>query len=302
MRFKLLKDKSLIKQLGFVFIIAFLLAGCESPYRSDDDGLVNIIPTKEKDSGPSEPVDVSHVAEVVPKWEPRTRAGNKSPYKVKGIVYHVRQSGEGYQEEGIASWYGRKFHGNTTSNGEIYDMFGMTGAHKTLPIPAYVKVENLENNKSIIVRINDRGPFAPGRIIDLSYAGAKKLGYLDAGTARVRVTYIDVSKRMTSANTTQSVSVSEQKTTSQPTNISKPRAAMQLYLQTGAFSQYAAAQQEQAEIAQHTTWPVVIESARGDADQTIHRVQIGPLPNMNALELLQGILLEQARPTVRVFR
>ncbi len=122
-----------------------------------------------------------------------------SSYIVFGKQYHVLPSSEGYVERGIASWYGKKFHGRKTSSGETYNMFAMTAAHKTLPLPTRVSVKNLSNGKSIIVTINDRGPFVAGRIIDLSYAAAKKLDIINAGTARVEV------KALNTNNTTPSV-------------------------------------------------------------------------------------------------
>lgn len=152
-----------------------------------------------KDAAPVEDVDVRTIPNAVPKYEPYSRGGNKSPYKVWGKTYHILDTHEGYKETGYASWYGRKFHGHKTSNGEIYDMYGMTAAHKSLPIPSYVKVTNIENGREVIVRVNDRGPFHSDRIVDLSYAAAKKLGYKDKGTAKVRLEAISVSQRRTYA-------------------------------------------------------------------------------------------------------
>ena len=180
-----------MRKILMVFFCLVALSACESPAPKDTDGLRNIIPTDEPDRAPKNPKDVSQVQNALPKLEPRTAAGNKSPYKVMGVVYRVMDDPTGYEAYGRASWYGEKFHGNRTSNGEVYDMYEMTAAHKTLPIPSYVRVTNVENGKVIIVRVNDRGPFAPGRIIDLSYAGAKKLDFLKAGTAHVKVEYIN---------------------------------------------------------------------------------------------------------------
>jgi rare lipoprotein A len=277
----------------FILVVVFIIAGCESPSQRDTDGLRDIIPTKEKDRGPDRPVDVSHVGDAIPKYEVRTIVGNKSPYKVKGIVYRVMSDAKGYEEAGIASWYGKKFHGNKTSNGEVYDMYAMTGAHKTLPIPSYVRVENLENKKSIVVRINDRGPFAPGRIIDLSYAGAKKLGYLDAGTARVRVTYIDVPKP-TQAASTESVGRQSNRPTVENT---------QLYIQVGAFSSYQTALDEQAKVDRIASWPTLVDSNLIADSAPVHRVQVGPLPDMEAFETLRQRLLSNGfGEPVRVFK
>lgn len=139
------------------------------------------------DGGPAIPPDVSHLVEPVPTDEPRARYGNRSPYTVLGKSYHVMDSAEGYVERGIASWYGSKFHGRATSSLEPYDMYQFSAAHKSLPLPTHVRVTNLENGRSVVVRVNDRGPFHEGRLIDLSYAAAVKLGVHINGTAPVEV-------------------------------------------------------------------------------------------------------------------
>ena len=140
----------------------------------------------ESDTVPDYVPDVDAIPEPEVRAEPRSRAGNKS-YSVLGKRYHVLDSAHGYAEEGLASYYGKKFHGRRTSSQEVYDMYAFTAAHKTLPLPSFARVTNLDNGRSIVVRVNDRGPFHAGRVIDLSYAAAVKLGYRDRGTARVRV-------------------------------------------------------------------------------------------------------------------
>lgn len=125
--------------------------------------------------------------DAVPRWEPRSRAGNPPFYEVFRKRYHVLASADGYVERGVASWYGPGFHNARTSNGEAYDMYAMTAAHKTLPLPCYARVTNLANGRSVVVRINDRGPFVGNRIIDLSYTAAAKLDMLRDGTALVEV-------------------------------------------------------------------------------------------------------------------
>lgn len=139
-----------------------------------------------KDSAPDEIVDVDAIPEPEVKDEPRSRAGNRN-YAVLGKRYQVRDSVEGYVEEGMASYYGKKFHGRLTSNQEVYDMYAFSAAHKSLPLPSYVRVTNLANGKSVVVRVNDRGPFHAGRVIDLSFAAATKLGFTRQGTAKVEV-------------------------------------------------------------------------------------------------------------------
>ena len=143
-----------------------------------------------KDGPPLFHVDVSKIHNAIPCPEPLARYGNK-PYHVRGKRYQVLRSSKNYTAVGVASWYGTQFHRQLTSSGEPYNMLAMTAAHKTLPLPTYVEVTNLSNHRRIIVKINDRGPFKPHRIIDLSYVAAKKLGMTQRGTALVRITAID---------------------------------------------------------------------------------------------------------------
>lgn len=139
------------------------------------------------DAHPDGELDVSLLQEPTPREEPRSRYGNRSPYTVLGKKYFVLDSARGYKERGTASWYGTKFHGRSTSSGEIYDMCQFSAAHKTLPVPSYARVTRLDTGQSVIVRVNDRGPFHEGRVIDLSFAAASKLGINRSGTARVEV-------------------------------------------------------------------------------------------------------------------
>ena len=137
------------------------------------------------------PPDLHTIADATPVAEARSRYGNPASYEVLGEKYFVLGSAAGYKERGRASWYGTKFHGKRTSSGEPYDMFAMTAAHKTLPLPTYVRVTHLGNGKSVVVKVNDRGPFHQGRIIDLSYTAATKLEILGQGSAEVEVEAID---------------------------------------------------------------------------------------------------------------
>lgn len=139
------------------------------------------------DSAPAALLDISGLVEPAPREEPRAAYGNRSPYTVLGKSYRVRDSARGYRERGVASWYGQKFHGRLTSSREPYDMCAFSAAHKTLPLPSFARVTNLDNGRSVVVRVNDRGPFHEGRIIDLSYAAAIKLGVDRTGTAKVEV-------------------------------------------------------------------------------------------------------------------
>lgn len=164
---------------AILMLTAALVVGCAGP---------------DTDRAPKRPPDLSDVPDAVPRVEPRSASGNPPFYEVFGKRYHVMPTASGYRERGIASWYGTKFHGRRTSSGEPYDMYAMTAAHKTLPLPAYVRVTSLENGRSIVVRVNDRGPFVDNRLIDLSYAAAVKLGMVGAGTAMVQVETIDPAK------------------------------------------------------------------------------------------------------------
>ncbi|HCH24649.1 MAG TPA: septal ring lytic transglycosylase RlpA [Oceanospirillaceae bacterium] len=143
------------------------------------------------DHGPAQHEDMSGLADAVPRVEAHSRGGNKSTYEVWGKKYNVMPSSTGFTQTGLASWYGKKFHGHLTSNGETYDMYAMSAAHKNLPLPTFARITNLENGKIVIVRVNDRGPFHGDRVIDLSYAAASKLGYRKKGVAKVLIEAID---------------------------------------------------------------------------------------------------------------
>jgi len=133
------------------------------------------------------PINIDAIPDAIPKDEPLSPKGNDSPYEFAGKKYEVLPKAQSYSAIGIASWYGKQFQGKRTASGERFDMFSMTAAHRSLPLPSYVKVTNLSNNKSVVVRINDRGPFIKGRLIDVSYAAAVKLGLIATGHARVKM-------------------------------------------------------------------------------------------------------------------
>lgn len=154
--------------------------------------LSSLIGCSNQDGPPLFPIDVSHVKEPVPKAAAKSKYGNPKKYVVFGKEYKTLDSSKNFSQTGVASWYGTKFHGRRTSSGELYDMYALTGAHKSLPLPTYAKVTNLDNNKSLIIKINDRGPFHDDRIVDLSYAAAAKLGVLGKGTANVELTAINL--------------------------------------------------------------------------------------------------------------
>lgn len=165
----------------FLIILVIMITACSTNsgrYQQQHDSKPTRIPT------PSELVDIT------PRAEPHSRGGNKSQYQVRGKTYSVLKTAENFSQTGTASWYGKKFHGHLTSNGEIYNMYAMSAAHKNLPLPTYLKVTNNANNKSVIVRVNDRGPFHQDRIIDLSYSAAYKLDMMKTGVANVTISAI----------------------------------------------------------------------------------------------------------------
>ncbi len=173
-----------LKTLITVACIGLALAACGGNKRNKSGGGYY-----GGDSPPTRTMDYDKIPDAVPRREPRSRYGN-NPYKALGKRYRPMKSAKGFRQKGIASWYGKKFHGRRTSSGETYDMFKMTAAHPTLPLPTYVSVTNLDTKKKIIVKVNDRGPFLHGRIIDLSYAAAQKLGIARKGTGRVLINAI----------------------------------------------------------------------------------------------------------------
>jgi len=171
----------ILRALG-VLVAVSILAACTPQKR--DGGYY-------KDDGPGRASsrDLSRIPDATPRVEPLHASKNR-PYTVNGKTYTPRTRVEPFRQSGVASWYGRRFHGKSTASGEKYNMYAMTAAHPTLPIPSYVRVTSLENGRSVVVRVNDRGPFLHGRIIDLSYAAAGKLGYADKGSARVKIEQI----------------------------------------------------------------------------------------------------------------
>lgn len=220
------------------------------------------------------------------------------PYQVAGHWYYPLATAAGYDQTGIASWYGRDFHGKRTANGERYDMHALSAAHKTLPLPTLVRVTNLENGRSVIVRVNDRGPFVKSRLIDLSYAAAKALGYTDKGTARVRVQTLDVTTPATPlvASRTPAVPV-RHSPPPKPARISPALPAVvgtayadeasqahsgNIYIQLGAFSSRVSA--ERIREALINRYPSTFIQPLPVASRMLYRVRIGPLENMHRIE------------------
>ena len=173
--------------ITILFSAALALTGCQSRSVGQGGGGGYYGGDRPPDSVP---VDLASIPDAVPVALPRSKSGNK-PYEVLGRTWRPLSSAKGYRERGVASWYGRKFHGRRTSSGEPYDMFAMTAAHPVLPLPTFVRVTSLDNGRSVVVKVNDRGPFLHGRLIDLSYAAAWKLGITKTGTGRVEVVALD---------------------------------------------------------------------------------------------------------------
>ncbi len=241
----------------------FLLAACTPRYL--------------RDGPPDQLLDVTLIEPVNPKPEPLSAYGNHSPYEVMGQTYEVLPTAVGYVEQGRASWYGQAFHGRLTSSGEPYDLYQLTAAHKTLPLPTYVEVRRLDTDQSIIVRVNDRGPFKPGRIIDLSWAAAVKLGMDQVGTAPVEVRALTFD--------------------GPPPSIARP-ARLPVWVQAGAFSNPDNARQLQARLEDAGVGPVAFEAPKTGFSR-VWRVRVGPiLEATTAIDVVAQLLelgLDQAQ-------
>jgi rare lipoprotein A len=250
-----------------------------------------------KDDGPDEkpPPNLGSIPDAVPKDEPLHRYANR-PYTVFGKGYVPIASRGAYRERGTASWYGKKFHGQKTSSGEIYDMYKMSGAHKTLPIPSYARVTNVANGKSVVVRINDRGPFHSDRIIDLSYAAAYKLGYIGAGSALVEVESVNPDQAAATPPAAAlagvpaaapnvppaAASAALPATASAPPPPAAPSAveARGTYIQVGAFSSRENAEDFRGRAARQLAW--LSEGIQVLSIGNLWRLQVGPYENIDA--------------------
>jgi len=236
-----------------VVALVVVLAACSSTRRGgyyEDDG------------PPRGSVDVSRVPDAVPRAEPLSRTGN-NPYEVFGQHYIPLRSATGFRQRGVASWYGKKFHGQRTSSGEPYDMYTMTAAHTVLPLPSYAQVTNLENGRRVVVRVNDRGPFKSNRVMDLSYAAAVRLDMLKSGTALVEIVVID----------------GTQKTAGTPEAATVSGGRARLYIQLGAFANPDTARRlkQRLEEAGFGT-PLMLDATVGGLHLT--RVRYGPLDSV----------------------
>ncbi len=250
----------------FLFILMLALTACSSTTSS-----MRRYPLR-YDKPPTFRINANKIPNAVPKAEPLSKRGNPKSYVVFGHRYYVMKNANGYHAKGIASWYGMKFHRFQTANGDIYNVAGMTAAHKTLPLPTYLQVTNLHNGKKIIVKVNDRGPFVGNRLIDLSYAAAKKLDMTGSGTAPVYIRAITPGVTRLAANT-------HAKTTSSLPNKTKP------YIHIGLFKQHAQAQELAVLVKHWTHSPVKVEKTPIH-HRLYYRVVVGPLPNANTSKQL----------------
>lgn len=321
--------------------VLMLLAGCSSDQPAKKPQVASgggDYARPHRDGAPWWDVDVSKIPDAVPM--PHNGAVKANPYTVLGQTYYPMSSASSYTETGTASWYGTKFHGQATANGEEYDLYGMSAAHKTLPLPCYVRVTNLENGKTVILRVNDRGPFYSDRIIDLSFAAARKLGYADRGTARVKVEGIDpvrwwaakgqpvpnaplvLAKVNTPASTSKTSAALPVQVVTQPLELYTPpvqqhaaplrpqelatttqtAAALSggVFLQVGAFANPDAAQLLKDRLSGMVTAPVFISSVV-HREQVLHRVRLGPIDSASeAAQVEQNVRLARLGDPKRV--
>lgn len=247
-----------------VCLSLLILAGCSSRPGIHSDGVSPHHPP---------PSDIATIPDAVPKDEPKSRYGNPASYEVFGKRYYTLSESQGYSARGIASWYGSKFHGRRTSSGEPYDMYAMTAAHKTLPLPSYARVTNLKNNRSVVVKVNDRGPFHDNRLIDLSYSAAWKLGITGEGTGLVEVTTVEAGQP-------------EPKPRRIAAPVSKRRGALpELFLQVGAFGDSNNANRLKTRLEEQLKTSVLIHG-NDSPNNRVYRVQVGPIASVEMADHL----------------
>lgn len=292
-RFNYGKHLNLLVKISMVLVFAVIISACASK----SGGYY-------KDDGPhsSVPANIASIPNATPKLE-QHRPANFRPYTVFGVRYDPIGENQSYQEKGMASWYGKKFHGKKTANGETYDMYGMTAAHPTLPLPSYAKVTRPANGRSVIVRINDRGPFHTDRIIDLSYAAASKLGIIGPGSDTVIVEAITnndiLAGKYNDSATKENVAVSDTQppapvqTAHQSTHTSQQN---NIYLQFGAFSSSANAQ---ALVDRINSQSGVSPEVSRQAD--LYKVRLGPYQDRNeATQAAEDLQNHNLRPTIAI--
>ncbi len=295
--------------LGIFSLLILVISGCNIIVKVPD--YLKIIPPQVKTTQVPKPpseFEPKAIKTLTPKDEAKSKYGNPSSYVVFGQRYYVLDSAQGFQQTGIASWYGKKFHGRRTSSGEIYDMYGMTAAHKNLPLPTYLRVRNLQNNRSVIVRVNDRGPFHQGRIIDLSYSAAYQLDMLKQGTARVHIEAIfSANEHQQAVSFPQELKPEVQserfyvlKKDQQTINAKASSNLKQKasYIQVGAFGNMTNAQNLQLKLEKEQQFPVKIKFLKV-SDNVFKRVVIGPIYGQGPAAELFEILSSKYSSSVR---
>ncbi|RBP33752.1 rare lipoprotein A [Marinobacter pelagius] len=274
---------------GCLAALAMLvLTGCASSPETDHSSRY----TLSQDRAPAGDFDVSGLSDARPRYEAPRAAGNKSPYTVWGKSYRVLESNEGYVATGTASWYGEKFHGHKTSNGETFDMYQMSAAHKSLRIPGYARITNLENGRSVIVRVNDRGPFHGDRLIDLSYAAAKKLGYQSRGTARVEVAAITVRADGSMTLAGEPFVPGDGRAPGASATVADNAVgtgSRGLYVQLGSFSSRDPAEALLGQVRSVLENPMRVRAIDTQSGR-FHRVQVGPFEDEEAARRTQSLL------------
>nr|WP_019625645.1 septal ring lytic transglycosylase RlpA family protein [Thioalkalivibrio sp. ALJT] len=294
-----------------MLLVVLLLAGCSGTSERDSRPLGEAAYDGYPETA-DVPPDLALIPEPVPRDEPLSRYGNPPEYEVFGQRYRTLASSEGFEEEGVASWYGTRFHGRRTSSGETYDMYAMTAAHKSLPLPSYVRVTNLENGKQVVVRVNDRGPFVDGRIIDLSYAAAHRIDMTDVGVARVHIRAVgpgDVGagrvarsvpepEPLPAAESAAAADGPEHAGDHDPVLGESEHGVR--YVQVGAFAERRAAERVQADLVTLGLDAVRISTLERADGAELHRVRIGPLPDSAAVQAITDQLEDTAHGDYRI--
>jgi rare lipoprotein A len=257
------------RRLIWTISLAALLAGCATTRQPRPPPKL-----------PPLPPSIGSIPNAVPRFEPRAPHGNPPFYDVDGRRYYVLATAEGYDATGVASWYGPTFDGLRTADGDRYDMYAMTAAHKTLPLPCYARVTNLSNGRSIVVKINDRGPFVANRLIDLSYVAAAKLDMLGTGTALVEV----------QAMTAESAPVLNRAAESPPPT---------LYVQVGAYGVRSNAERVVARL-QAAGFPGAFVFGPPVTRSRLYRVRIGPVSSVPEFDQLLARLATLGYPGARL--
>jgi rare lipoprotein A len=252
-------------------VLALAVSGCAAVSRTETAPPAPA-PSKGayyKDDGPGDnpPANLASIPDAVPRAEPLHRFANR-PYEALGRQYVPMTSPAPFRQSGVASWYGRRFNGQPTSSGEKYDMYAMSAAHPTLPIPSYARVTNAANGRSVVVRVNDRGPFHADRIIDLSYAAAYRLGYADAGSARVEVEAVLPGAAPVAVTGVTPVAAAA------PAEQARVESASGIYLQLGAFSSREAAESFRARLYGQLAW--LSDAMQVVAGGNLYRLHLGP--------------------------